>query len=330
MIITPLTANAFCKSIEIALDHPPDVNKSLTQIQKSLNRLPDKRLLVSTHKGKISFLTVADGKRKYISKKSSILYSLARRRHQKTLSEILKLSDSNRKKDHIRRDKLITDLKQFITTCELGNLDIARIVLTGNQYKWFTSRFIQKPIDEAKAYKTARGLPVRSKSERDIINKYDDYAVPLHYEEQQTIYVKPLVDHLYDDLISEGYFRKGSAVGRLYNFNGSSVFWNVPTDLEWMNAPGSIWKTYYPPRGTLKIHIDIKTMLADSSFLFHEHEGMMDDFHYRCHSSERSSILKYTGIVRPENFLETYEHTIDTTEKIIRLIEERIIPRLWF
>ena len=57
---------------------------------------------------------------------------------------------------------------------------------------------------------------------------------------------------------------------------------------------------------------------------------MMDSFIYRSNSSERSSILKFTGAVRPENFLETYEHDIDTSEKCAKIIESRVLPWLWF
>ena len=332
MMITPLHSDAFCSSIEIALMNPPDLNNSLARIHSSLNRLPNGNLYASVENGRVSFITIIDGKRKYISKKSTQIYSLARRRYQTTLFDILKLSGSNKDRDIVRRAKLIANLQKFICICEQGNLDIARIVLTGSQYKWFTGNFRQKPIDKEKATFTAGGLPVRSKSERDIVNTYDDFAVPLHYEEQQVIYVKHLVDQLHEDLSSSGFWGKGNnaGIGQLYDFRGSYIHWNVPAELEWMNARGSIWKTYYPPRGTITIHTDIKTMLADSSIFLHEHEGMMDKFIYRFNASERSSILKYTGTVRPENFLETYEQDVDTSEKRQTIIESRVLPRLWF
>ena len=78
------------------------------------------------------------------------------------------------------------------------------------------------------------------------------------------------------------------------------------------------------------MHPDIKTIFADNSVFLHEHEGMMDKFIYRCNASERSAILKYTGTVRPGNLLETYEHYIDTSEKRQKIIESRVLPRLWF
>jgi len=53
-------------------------------------------------------------------------------------------------------------------------------------------------------------------------------------------------------------------------------------------------------------------------------------FIYRCNASERIAVMKYTGVTSRNNFLETYEHDIDTPEKLINIIERTILPRLWF
>ena len=171
---------------------------------------------------------------------------------------------------------------------------------------------------------------MRSIAEREIINTYDEYAVPLHYEEQQFIYVKPLIDRLFEDLVDSGFMGRGAHFSQLYDFLDNRIHWNVPAELELMNAPGSIWKTYYPPRGTITMHPDIKIILADNSVFLHEHEGMMDKFIYRFNASERSAILKYTGTIRPENLLETYENDIDMPEKRAAIVERCVLPRLWF
>ena len=208
---------------------------------------------------------------------------------------------------------------------ERGNLDIARIVLTDKQYKWLPNPFEQKRIDSAKALKTASGLYVRSKSERDIINAYDYWAVPHHYEERQLIYVKPLIDTLEEELQQMGF-----RADRLYTFGSYDTRWNVPPELEVMNARGSIWRSYYPPKGTIKIFNDIKTMFADGTFFIHEHEGMMNLFSYRYHASERASVMKYTRTVDNAHFLETYEQDIDTAEKVTGVIKRHLLPRIWF
>ncbi|MBQ3322780.1 MAG: hypothetical protein IJH05_08065 [Firmicutes bacterium] len=97
-----------------------------------------------------------------------------------------------------------------------------------------------------------------------------------------------------------------------------------------MNSQGSIWKTYEPFDGTIELFNDFMIMLADGTIIIWEHEGLMDDFIYRCNSSERASVIKYTGTVDKDNLIETYEHDIDTPEKLIDMIEHRILPRLWF
>lgn len=323
--VTPLDSEAFCKSIEIALKAPPDPKGSIERIRKSLNRLPEDPLYVSTKNHNIAFYTKVDGKQKYLSKKSEQIHSLARRRYQSALLEILQLTDSSRKSDLERRAACISRLQEFIRNCSTAGLDIAPIVLTTAQRNWFTGRFKQKYINPDSPFKSANGLPLRSKSERDVINSYDVFAVPIHYEEQMIIDVRSLVDNLERTLLKDGLLK-----GLLYSFDRNGIYWNVPRELQWMNAKGSIWKTYDPPHGTLSIFNDVRGMFADGSLFVHEHEGMMGDFSYRCNSSERSSIIKFTGAVSRHNFIETYEQEIDTPEKADGIVERLILPRLWF
>ena len=108
--VTPLDSEAFCKSIEIALKDPPDPKGSIERIRKSLNRLPEDPLYVSTKNHNIAFYTKVDGKQKYLSKKSEQIHSLARRRYQSALLEILQLTDSPRKSDIERRAACISRL----------------------------------------------------------------------------------------------------------------------------------------------------------------------------------------------------------------------------
>ena len=335
-VISPITADAFCASIENALFHPPSADHSINRLQKTLNSLPEGKLFLSKRGDKVYFITEQDGRHTYISKHSDQTYSLLRRRYLTELLEILKLSGLSKELDIARRAKLIAKLQHFISSCEQGNMDIARIVLTRNQYNWFTGAFRQKSIDKGKALRTKSGLYVRSKSERDIINRCDAFAVPLHYEEMQVVYVKDLVDELYQDLIAEGFIRgevsgRGSEYSRqLYTWKGNYIHWNVPAELQSMNATGSIWKTYYPPKGTVTMFNDIKSVFADGSPFLWEHAGLMGQFIYRINASERNAVLKYKCVVSEENYLETYESDVDTSEKVDSIIQQRILPRLWF
>jgi len=327
MRVTPISADSFCVSIETALLTPLDIEASMKRIQRALNRLPNGKLIVSNQDSRVVFFAEVDGNRKYLSKKNPLLYSLTRRRYQTMLFNILSLTHSTRQYDIKRRKDLIVRLQQFIRTCEKGNLDIAKIVLSSAQYAWFIGTFRQKFINEEKALWTARGLPVRSKSERDIINKCDDLAVPLHYEERMIINVRSLVDKLEDELLSKGFLRSRTS---LYSYINGEIHWNVPPELESMNTHGSIWQTYYPPNGTIEIYNDIKGMFADGSIFIWEHEGLILEFIYRIHASERGSVMKITNAVDQENFIETYENDVDTPEKVIDIIERKILPRLWY
>ena len=325
MLYSPINSESFFVSLEKALTNPHDIGSSIKRLQQALNRTAVGKLYPSNQGNMVVFYTVVDGIQKYLSKRSESLYPLARRRYLELLLEILKLTYSTKKIDIEKRTRLISKLKSFIDSCERGNLDIARIVLTSKQYKWYMGRFRQKSIDINTPFRSTCGIPVRSKSERDILNACEGLAVPFHYEEQQIIYVKPMVDKLERDLVNKGVIR-----GHVYSYNNGYIHWNVPAELEWMNAPGSIWMTYYPPNGTIGIYNDIKVMLADEEIIIWEHEGLMEIFTYRFNASERAAIMKYTECVSKGNLIETYERDIDTPEKIIDIIERYILPRLWF
>ena len=71
-------------------------------------------------------------------------------------------------------------------------------------------------------------------------------------------------------------------------------------------------------------------MFADGSIFIWEHEGLILEFIYRIHASERGSVMKITNAVDRDNFIETYENDVDTPEKVIDIIERKILPRLWY
>ena len=328
-----ITPDAFCPSIEKALRCPPDIEGSIRRIQNTVNSLPSETLYISRQKNKVIFYSVLEGKQTYLPKHSDRIYPLARKRYLLLLLEILQLTESKKPADIRRRESLLKRLKDLIHTYAKGNLDLRKIVLTGKQYKWYTGDFRQKHIDPASALKTASGIPVRSKSERDIINASENLAVPLHYEEQSVIYVRPLVEGLRDELLSlckTGEERRNFKRKQLYHFQDGSIWWNVPPELEWMNTRGSIWKSYYPPDGTIAIYNDIIILLADGTFFFWEHEGLIEEFVYRRNATERTAVMRITGTADRESLLETYEQDVDCREKINDILERYILPRLWF
>ena len=320
-----ISASAFSVSIERALLHIPDAEASIRRITNTLNVLPANKLYISNGKSSVVFHVVINGKQRYISPKDKTVHSLARRRHLQVLRQILELSNSTKSSDIRRRQVLIKRLQKTVTLFEQGNLDLSKIVLTGKQYDWFRGNYQKKAIDPASPITTLLGEPVRSKSERDITNGFISLAVPYHYEEQNIIFVRPFVDKLKEQLT-----KKGSLKGQLLVVRNNTTQWFVPAELEWMNSRGSIWRTYEPYDGTVELFNDFMVMLSDGTIIIWEHEGLVDDFIYRCNSSERTAVMKCTGTVNSGNLIETFERDIDTTEKISSIIEHRILPRLWF
>ena len=323
--LSKITAQAFNRSIELALRSPPDKDASLDRIRRAIGNLPEGKLYTSNQGREVTFYTMIDGHQKYMPKKSPATHSLARKTYLMLLQEILELTESNRPADVLRRKALIAKLQKLISAYERGNLDLARIILTSQQHRWFAGKFVQKSINKAKAAQASCGLFVRSNAEKDIVNAAESLAVPLHYEEQQIIKVHSLVKKLEDDLR-----RRGLLHGQVYDYFEGNIHWNVPPELEWMNARGSVWMSYYPARGTIIIFNDFRIMFADGTIFIWEHEGMMGDFFYRCHATERASVMKITNTVNKENLLETYQEDIDSPEKLKDIIEKYVLPRLWF
>ena len=317
--------DGFINSIEMAFYSNFDVDKAAQRLKKIIANLPPEKLYYGKRNGWIAFYKRADGKQLYLPKESGELYLLARRRYLLLQLDIIELTGRRDKKSMERRESLIRQLQELIGDFACGNLDIARIVMTPKQYKWFTGPFRHKYIDPSIAYQSAGGVDLRSKSERDIMNKLEDFAVPVHYEEETSIDVHGLVDSLFRALQEAG-----KTDGNLFFYSGRACRWRVPKELEWMNTFGSIWATYNHRSGRITIYDDFRIMLACNEMLLWEHHGMCDDFIYRINAAERSMILKYTRTVPRGNMIETFERDVDSPDKITDVLFQQVLPRLWF
>ena len=130
--------------------------------------------------------------------------------------------------------------------------------------------------------------------------------------------------------ILEADLRKNNLLhGRLYTYHNGVCVWNVPEELAWMNARGSVWRTYDANSGCITLHPDYTIMLADGSILFWEHEGLIHHFSYRINASERIELMRQTGI--PESLLlRTIEEQTTDQTALKNIIRTRVLPRLWF
>ncbi|MDO4176561.1 MAG: hypothetical protein Q4D99_03675 [Bacillota bacterium] len=330
-----LDPDAVRKSISLALEQDFDIDAAIKRVNGFLANLPAQQIFVRKNRGSYVFYQSIDGNMQYMPKTTPLLYKLCRRQYLEYVLDVLELknelksctNNSSRKINTVYRDldNAKSQINLFIEKCARGNLDIARIVLSGKQYRWYSGRFIKKAINKGNAYTTGNDIAMRSKSERDIGNIYESLAVPYHYEEHLSLFVHPLIIKFEEMLRSNNQLSN-----YLYYRKDNRCIWKVPAEYEWMNSAGSIWKTYQPNSGKISMFNDFRIMLADSSFIIHEHEGMADEFKYRCNASERVFILEMSKEIERNNIFYTFEDEVSNREHFRDMVVKKILPRLWF
>ena len=323
--------NAVVQSLQSAIIMTHDYSAACARIRNRLRRLPKDPLHHDCQHNGVYFYTNG----KYLRKKSNQLYSLASSRYCTTLLNVLtqisELPANTALRDPFQSEQFsaaFAKLEELIHVYADGNLDLARILLTQQQYTWYVGDYHKKPFagnSNGQILLNPQGDRVLSKSEQNVGIGLWDHAVPCHYEEPLRINVQRLVEALQKDLIEQGQLSR-----QLCYYQGGSCFWNVPEDLQWMNTPGSIWRTYDSRTGCILIHPDYTIMLADGGLLYWEHEGLLENFIYRANSTERISIMQLAGGIPRENIVETTESQANDRQELSQIIEARILPRLWF
>ena len=363
-----ITSQAFCKSLSLALANTTSFKAATIRIRGMLANMTKNNLHIGVLNNKYcQFYVYIDGKQIYLSKSDPFLYELARKRYLKQLLKVLelydaqymcledkeKLIDQSKKFDGTRsteksnargdmsrwamkkiiaeQQKHLQKLLDLIVLLEKGNLDLARIVMTPRQYKWYTSPYKKKLLTEEMLMadgkpilRTVNGILMRSKSEQKIGNKCEAFAAPYHYEEQLRLNVLQLVRKLEQSLFS---WLNGR---NLFYPKGNTCYWNVPDELKWMNATGSIWRAFDYRSGKITIYNDFRFLFADDTFGFWEHEGSMDDFKYRSNANERCSVMRLSGDVAEDNLIETSEAQANDDAALEEILATRILPRMWF
>lgn len=317
-----LTADIFTLSIKRALNTVFDIDSSLRRLKGSLPRNDAPTINIRKSNNKIVFYEYTPKGTKYLRKKSPQIYKLARQRYCKLLYDTLKAQrDCGR--ESLEWKHALNKMLSFTNRIYEGNLELERVVLTANQYKWIKAQHKTKnytaPPGQIKRL-TNGGVETRSKSESLIGNSLESYGVPYIYELQMKIEVYPIVNKLQETL----------GEPNLYTLNSKSTYWKVPPELEWMNSPGSMWKTYYYRDGKITIHPDFSIMLADGELFVWEHEGPSENFRYRCNASERVFVMRLTETVARKNLLFTFEDDVLDAEVLDELIAQRVLSRLWF
>ena len=350
-----LDPEAIIRSLRCTLLVPRNYSATVTRLQNAINRLPEGRLQITHTHGGVSFYKGG----KYLRKNSDLLYSLARKRYCEALLQVItllqhapdhisaevlaygsdraktsnrvKASDRPKTSNRLKTSdlaKAVENLERLIRDFSKGNLRLERIILTQQQYGWYCRRYKKKKFIREKASPPLlipQGDPVRSKSEQSIGDELHYYAVPCHYEEELLINVQRLVRSLTTELQ-----QRNQLPERLFTYQGYSCVWNVPADLAWMNAPGSIWRSYDDRTGCLRLHPDYTIMLMDGSLLYWEHEGLLHQFYYRMNALERIEVMHQSGGISRKQIIETNEAQANEKEILREIIRRQILPRLWF
>lgn len=322
-----MDSKAVIRSLRAAFDCPIDYTKATRRVHGMLSHYPDGSLHVIQNGDSVSFYEYVDNKRMYLSKKSDKLYALARKRYLDMLLQTIELLHETGRESGAW-EKQFEKLAKLIHQYAKGNLDLARIVLTNKQYSWLTKQYRKKKImvkDNETPLTLRNGVTIRSKSEQNIGNALLDLAIPNHYEELLQINVMSLVKELETALSKSGWKN-----GPLYHYSKGVCYWNVPDNLQHMNASGSIWHTFDYRTGCISIYPDFTVMLIDNSLLYWEHEGLLLNFVYRANASERVATMRICGDVNQSHLIQTTENESNDRDIIDEIIEQQIVSRIWF
>ncbi len=315
--------DAVIRSLHVALTTRRDFSASRTRLLNAINRLPEGSLQICHPKKKVLFYM----NKKYLSKRSDLLYALARKRYCLTLLKTIDAFETRSPTPQQYKkkcDEAFAKLEKLIRDYSAGHLQLDRILFSNQQYKWLHGRHIKKTPPDYDNLRIPQGDSVRTKSEQQIGIELHLFAVPCIYELRLQLNVQNQVRTLEADLRKDNLLH-----GALFTHYGYTCVWNVPKELAWMNAPSSVWRSYDPRTGCITLHPDYTIMLADGSLLYWEHEGLLIHFNYRTNALERIHLIKQSG-VPGWRIIETEEFQANDRSTLSRIIETRIAPYIWF
>lgn len=125
-----LDPEAIIRSLEIALSKPFDYSVASRRLNGSLSKIPPGTLHIKRYKQYYRFEEYINGKQIYLSKTSSRVYELARRRYCSLLLHALKSYANQIDISKESRNESINSLTSFIRLLAAANLDVSRVVLT--------------------------------------------------------------------------------------------------------------------------------------------------------------------------------------------------------
>ena len=160
-----------------------DREQQLMQINRELQHLPGGSLHIRKRNGRIFVCEYSNGREKSITREKDRIYRLTRKAYLESQAKKLK-EECNWLKRSIakfRKNSFRELDEEFLR--KFNFLDLRRVCWDQKKYEWMTASYRKNSLyPENLKYATNWGIKMRSKSERTIGNKLEEYGVAYRYE----------------------------------------------------------------------------------------------------------------------------------------------------
>ncbi len=161
-------------------------NEKRSSLENELSRLPKSNLYIRRRKNGVHFAEYSNGRQITLDSKDNRIYEIARAQYIKTL-----IGNSGKVCGVLQhtKDKLKSVENNSINNLldKYSVLDLQRIRMSEKEIEWCRNYESNSYRPEALKYVTVNGVKVRSKSERAIGNRLEEYNIPYRYEPKVVI-----------------------------------------------------------------------------------------------------------------------------------------------
>lgn len=159
--------------------------KRLKLWRKELRKMPEGGFTIKFSKKYCYLYHVLDGKQSPISHDLDLVYKLARKKYLGLKLREHEAQWSSYYGKYLVDPKPVSaskQIKKLLEKCKKAKLDVTRITLSREQYRWVHENYPRDEIPPGeKYYETYSGIRMRSKSERDIGNELEIEGIPYRY-----------------------------------------------------------------------------------------------------------------------------------------------------
>lgn len=160
-----------------------DLNNLIQKLKSECDRYQEGRLYIKYRGDKVHFVEYRNGKQIGISKNQERIYELSRLEYLNSTIKLLeKLSDKTQEViSKMDSDNYEDTLLHIMEKYKM--LDFNRICFPYEKLQWDEASYNKNPYrTEFLRYGTKKGINMRSKSERTIGNKLEEWNIPYRYE----------------------------------------------------------------------------------------------------------------------------------------------------